>query len=247
MYKFGTILTAWLLAATIGWAAVPQEGVIPYPPGTDTKTEGASSVPAEINHQDSIYFTQVDYYTLQSNKTRTMLSKYPTYQQTRENTCGPAAALTVLVYYGDKVNTEASLSKAMHTKPCPIGTNVKDMVRSFERMGWTTESSLSHKGFDTYEKFQSFVLTNLKKGRPIMVENIEWGGHWRVIIGYDTMGTASLLDDVLIMADPYDTADHRQDGYAINNGEKFYSMWMDHSMLPKDQAYQPWIITYPKE
>ena len=80
-----------------------------------------------------------------------------------------------------------------------------------------------------------------------MVENVEWGGHWRVIIGYDDLGTGSTLDDVLIMADPYDTCDHNQDGYAANNGEKFYSMWFDHSMLPKKERYQPWIIATPNE
>ena len=80
---------------------------------------------------------------------------------------------------------------------------------------------------------------------PIMVENVEWGGHWRVIIGYDTMGTNNTLDDVLILVDPYDTCDHKQDGYVVNNGEKFFSMWFDHSMLPEEQKEQPFIIARP--
>lgn len=87
---------------------------------------------------------------------------------------------------------------------------------------------------------------SLRRGIPIMVENVAWGGHWRVIIGYDTMGTETTLDDVLIMADPYDTCDHKQDGYVVNNGEKFYSMWFDHSMLPEDQREQPWIAAHPR-
>lgn len=66
-----------------------------------------------------------------------------------------------------------------------------------------------------------------------------------MIIGYDDLGTGSTLDDVLIMVDPYDTCDHKQDGYTVNNGEKFYSMWFDHSMLPKEQAEQPFIIAFP--
>ena len=79
-----------------------------------------------------------------------------------------------------------------------------------------------------------------------MVENVEWGGHWRVIIGYDTCGTENTLDDVLIMADSYDTSDHYQDGYAVNNAERFFSMWFDSSMFPKKQRNQPWIIAKPK-
>ena len=59
--------------------------------------------------------------------------------------------------------------------------------------------------------------------------------------------TSSTLDDVLIMADPYDTCDHKQDGYAVNNGEKFYSMWFDHSMLPEEQANQPFITAHPEK
>lgn len=33
------------------------------------------------------------------------------------------------------------------------------------------------------------MVDNLKDNTPILVENVEWGGHWRAIIGYDTMGT----------------------------------------------------------
>ncbi len=222
--------------------------VIPYPDGTDTTTEGASSAPADINHKTSIYFdTTSDYFDgISPNDNRIILRHYPTYQQTRENTCGPAAGLTLLYYYGETGYDEARLAKEMKTRPYPIGTNPKDMLAFFERLGWKTDSSLTHKHFDTYEEFQAFAWENLKRGIPIMVENVEWGGHWRVIIGYDTMGTESTLDDVLIMADPYDTCDHKQDGYAVNNGEKFYSMWFDHSMLPEDQREQPWIIAYPE-
>ena len=48
-----------------------------------------------------------------------------------------------------------------------------------------------------------FAQDSLREGSPIIVENVDWGGHWRVIIGYDTMGTESPLDDVLILMDPY--------------------------------------------
>ena len=221
--------------------------VIPYPEGTDTQTEGASSAPANINHKSSGYFdTATDYYEAKNTSTRIILTHYPTYQQTRENTCGPAAGLTVLYYYGVHDYTEESLAREMKTKPYPIGTNPKDMLAFFERLGWETESSLTHSRFEEYDNFRDFVRKNLSAGVPIMVENVEWGGHWRVIIGYDDLGTDSTLDDVLIMVDPYDTCDHMQDGYTVNNGEKFFSMWFDHSMLPEDQREQPFIIARPK-
>ena len=227
--------------------AAQQDRVIPYPPGLDTSKEGASSAPAEINHKDSIYFAMPDFYSLPSTKNRTLLPRYRTYQQSTEYTCGPAAALTVLFHYGNYDYDEMSLAKGMKTQGYPIGTNPRNMVKFFQGIGWQTESSLDSPPFGNYGSFQEFVLKHLRQGTPIMVENVEWGGHWRVIIGYDTMGTKSTLDDVLILADSYDTCDHWMDGYTVANGEKFFSMWFDHSMLPKNQQNQPWIVARPQK
>ena len=219
--------------------------VIPYPAGLNTTLEGASSAPKEINHRFSIYFSKPDFYDMASTPDRILLSHYPTYQQTTEYTCGPAAGLTVLYYYGNRDYDEMGLAKEMKTQGYPIGTAPDNMVSFFRTLGWKVESSLDSPPFAAYEDFQKFVQDKLKQGIPIMVENVEWGGHWRVIIGYDTMGTESTLDDVLILADSYDTCDHWQDGYVVNNGEKFFSMWFDHSMLPEDQRNQPWIAACP--
>lgn len=60
-----------------------------------------------------------------------------------------------------------------------------------------------------------FIQQTLKDGHPIAIGWNDWGGHWQVIIGYDTMGTETTQDDVIIVADPYDTTDHNQDGYGI--------------------------------
>lgn len=76
-------------------------------------------------------------------------------------------------------------------------------------------------------------------------ENIDWAGHWRVIIGYDTMGTETTADDVIILADSYDTGDHLQDGCVVNSVEKFYYTWYDSDLLPKDQKKQQWLIATP--
>jgi len=219
---------------------------IPYPENLDTMTEGASAAPAEINHKDSIYFTENDFYNMPSTDDRIILKNYLTYQQTTEYTCGPAAALTVLYYFGEKNFDEMMLAKEMKTKPFK-GTTTKNLAKFFEKIGWEVDSSLNHKAFVDYDEFKNFVLKNLREGTPVIVENVEWGGHWRVIIGYDALGTADTLDDVLIMAEPYDTSDHDQDGYAINNGWRFFSMWFDHSLFPKSQKNQPWVVARPKK
>ena len=220
--------------------------IIPYPQSLDITSEGASSAPKNINHEDSIYFKNAqDFFNPKSQDGRIILKNFPTYQQSRENTCGPAAGLMVLYYYGEKSYTEEKLSELMGTKPYPIGTSLSGMVEFFKNIGWKVQSKLDHKRFDEYDDFKNFVIKNLSENTPIMVENVEWGGHWRVIIGYDDMKTLSTLDDVIIMADPYDTCDHDQDGYTVNNGEKFYSMWFDHSMLPEEQRDQPFLIAHP--
>ena len=234
--------------AVSAFLCVPSFGavrVIPYPPEAETNIEGPSAAPAEINHKGSAYFNTIDFYEAVSTDTRIILEHYPTYQQTTEYTCGPAAALTVLYYYGVEKYNEADLARDMKTQGYPIGTNPKDMLAFFDRIGWKTQSSLTHPHFEEYADFMKFVRENLSAGIPIMVENVEWGGHWRVIIGYDTMGTESESNDVLILADPYDTSDHQQDGYVVNSAERFFYMWFDHSMLPEDQRNQPFIVAHP--
>ena len=241
-------LLAGALSMGTAFAANTDEvRVIPYPAGLNTKTEGASSAPTEINHAESPYFKHLDIYEMKTIiGRRIVLPHYPTYQQAREYTCGSAAALTVLYWYGNKDYDEMSLAKAMKTQGYPIGTSLKNMVNFFQNIGWNVKSGLNTDKISRFEDFRIFLMEPLSHGRPVLVENVEWGGHWRVIIGYDNMGTESPLDDMLIFADPYDTCDHYQDGYTVGNAVKFFSMWFDHSMLPEKERYQPWIIAYPK-
>ncbi len=67
-----------------------------------------------------------------------------------------------------------------------------------------------------------------------MVCWIEWGGHWQVVIGYDDMGTETTQDDVMIMADPYDTTDHNQDGYFVYGAERFYYNWSMYDFFAEE-------------
>ncbi|MBR3722856.1 MAG: C39 family peptidase [Selenomonadaceae bacterium] len=236
-------LTAALLLSLMPVANA--EGEIPYPPGLDTKSSGASSASPVINHADSPYFKHLDFYNMKSTDTLTILTHYPTYQQTTEYSCGGAAALTVLYWYGEKSYDEPTLTKLLKTRPYPYGTYLTNIAQFFKSIGWRVKSNIGRDTISRYEDFQAFTLRELKAGHPILVENIEWGGHYRVIIGYDTMGTEDFLDDVLIFMDSYDTSDHKQDGYTIGNGERFFSMWFDHSMLKQNESYQPWIVAYP--
>ncbi len=53
-----------------------------------------------------------------------------------------------------------------------------------------------------------FVRETLGQGKPVMIGWNDWGGHWQVIIGYETMGTDTCQDDVIITG-PGDVRDTR--------------------------------------
>ena len=196
---------------------------------------------------ESPYFAMPDVFEMKSNENLTILSHYPTFQQTTEYSCGPAAALTILQYYGKKGVTEKELIEKMGAS-FETGTSVKGIANYFLGLGWNVKTNLDEwQPLEDYEPFVAFVQEQLKSGHPIMVENVFMGGHWRVIIGYDTMGTKTTADDVLIFADTYDTADHNQDGYSIENAENFFWSWFDHQILPEDERKQPFVLAYPKE
>lgn len=201
---------------------------------------------SKTNHADSIYYPRINYYEMTSTDSRVILTHYPTYQQTTDYSCGPAIVLTVLNYFGETNFDELKLMKIMESKPS-IGTSLSNMVRFFKDLGWNVQSSLETPQFKDENEFQKFIMKTLSDGKPIMVENVDWGGHWRVIIGYDSIGTEdNFEDDVLILVDPYDVSDHCQDGYVIDSFSKFFSSWFDHNMLPKEESEQPWLVVSPK-
>lgn len=68
---------------------------------------------------------------------------------------------------------------------------------------------------------------NLVHGIPTLVEWIDWGGHWVVVVGYDTRGTETPRDDLIIFADPSDVHDGRKDGLTEFHAARFQAMWFD--------------------
>lgn len=205
---------------------------------------GAAQFIGKIDVPASPYFQHPDFYNMTSGGSLTLLPHFPTCQQQTEYTCGPAAARMVMKYYGIDAQEE-DISNAMKTHKI-LGTTTAKLAAYFTKSGWQVRSSAKEPSPKSYAGFLEFVARELKAGTPIMVENVEWGGHWRVIIGCDTMGTAHTGDDVLIMADPYDTADHLQDGYTIVPAEKFYYMWFDSQLFNPGSRAKQWVIAKPR-
>lgn len=221
-------VTALLLTGCTSTQITPKgnlsdEMKIPY--AIDLSSDdGADSVERDGDHQ-SAYFSTIDFYNLASKDGLTILPKFKTLQQTSEWSCGPASLLMVLNHFnrlGDF--NEQSLSALRPQGDKPGASSLGDMIAIFEGVGgFTLESA---QDYDTYDALgEAFTLdaiqAYLKEGLPILIGWNDWGGHWQAIIGYDTMGTETAQDDVIIVADPYDTTDHNQDGYGVYGAERF--------------------------
>ena len=216
---------------------------------------GAAAYGGCGDHAATPYFGNVDVFDLLPTDSLTILTRYKTYQQTTDYTCGAASTVMLMEYYGVYDETkydERSMANAMHLS-YDSGIQAGSIAAYLSALGWHVEvSTMGEARFDSgdYDRdvsdFTAWVLENLQNGHPILVEWIDWNGHWQTIIGYDTMGNTDFSDDVLIMADSYDTSDHRQDGYYIVNAERFSSMWVDHLYLPEGNCQQ-YVLAWPED
>lgn len=198
------------------------------------------------------YYIHHDFYHYKNDETLTIISNFPTYQQTTPSTCGPCCALMVLKYFGIDMD-EMEISKEVSCK-IPGGTEIRNLEDFFINHGFEilSERDLQRKEdqtFFTLEEFKSFVIDNLKENRPIIIENVESGGHYRVIIGYDEISkvTGDIKNDMLIFADSGDTYDMLNDGYNYAPVYRTFKMWFDDHHLPKDQKQQPFILIKGKK
>lgn len=190
------------------------------------------------DHLDKTYYKFVDYYNMQNSSSRIILSNYRAYQQTMSSSCGIAATMSVLNYYGhDIVNTYneiALVDKYHELNPNEpnikgVGTTRFGLQKLLQHYGFdATITPYETEGdiyFDTYEEFVAWAKDGLNKGMPLTVCFKPHSGHWEVIIGYDDMGTPYVYDDVVILADPHDTFDHYQDGYNTLPAMLFFRQW----------------------
>lgn len=214
-----------------------DEMKIPY--SCDLSAEdGADSVERQGDHQGSPYFNTLDFYHLESSDTLTILSHFKTQQQTSEWSCGVSSALMVLNWYGKLGDyNEESLAAYRSNGLEPGATSLSQLIEIFQGVG----------GFDLYSTYDcqdqvhevftfDYIQKTLAAGNPIMVGWNDWGGHWQVIIGYDTMGTETQQDDVFIVADPYDTTDHCQDGYGVLMAERFLYNFSMYGAFPEEEG-----------
>ena len=145
------------------------------------------------------------------------------FQQTTDYSCGPSAVLTLLRYYG-KDGDEMTIAKEMGTSSS-CGTR-PEQITAWLNLHGLKASWYENGNLDT-------LRNNLSKRIPTLVEWCDWGGHWVLVVGYDTRNTESISDDVIIFADPYDRHDDKMDGLTSFNAERFYYMWYDALLFGK--------------
>jgi len=167
-------------------------------------------------------------------RTGLILLNLAAFQQTTEYTCGPAAVVSLLGFYGQTAD-EMELASEMNTSTT-TGTTPENMAIWLENNGfdvtWGEHGSLE------------LIRDNLSKNTPTLVEWSDWGGHWVVAVGYDTRNTENPMDDVIIFADPYDRHDDNMDGIDWFNAQRFYYMWYDALLFGKVMK-QVFIVATP--
>ena len=201
--------------------------------------DGPDSIERQGDHADSPYFAHPDIYNMTSTDTLTVLSHFKTMQQTSEWSCGVACAEMVLNWYGKRGDwNEETLAALRHSLADTEladypGTTLNQAIDIFEGVG----------GFDVVSKnnYLDGIWLNdiqrwLSEGKPVMICWNDWGGHWQIIIGYDDMGTEAENDDVFLVADPYDTTDHNQDGYGIYPAQRLMYNFSMYGAFPESEG-----------
>ncbi|MCL2749154.1 MAG: C39 family peptidase [Alphaproteobacteria bacterium] len=231
MFKNSAFLLTYFLLTSCGGNFSDEMKITGKP--EISKTDGARVNERSADHKNSPYFKYPDFYNMKSTDHLTILPKFKTIQQSSEFSCGPAAALMVMDYFGKLgENNEQSLAqmrpKERPIKNIPEATNLADMIKIFKTVGGFEMVTTYDYGFNTIsEENQVEMLEHfIKSGYAVLVLWNASGPHWQVIIGYDNMGTEKIKnDDVLIFADSYDVNDHNQDGYTIYSAVRFVENW----------------------
>lgn len=218
------------------------------------------------DHNYSPYYKFFDFYNLKDTDSLKILTNFQTVQQSTEWSCGLSSASMVMNWFDLlEDETEISLATQRAEKEYP-GTLLTDMEDVFTYMNkehnqdwvWFTNQDLDDPdGEESYigdyclqagtmEDWYGLIPYLLDNDIPMMIGWDEWGGHWQVIVGYDDMGTPEATqDDVLIIADPYDTTDHNQDGYVIESFERLVYGW--YTSYDEDNSHNEFIVAFPAE
>ena len=233
------------------WDNISSQSIIPVTTNLsiDNMTQEGSAAwyNGSANVKYSPYFPILDFYNRTDiSPTLQLLPHFKTYQQSAKYSCGNAAAFMALRYLNVTGITEFDLFKAANTSTTN-GTNTIPLAEAIKKLAGD-KVDVEYKVGNTEIPFTSYVemvkeCTLVENKCVLLLESVERGGHWMVVIGYDGMGTEPDIfgDDVLIFADPFDNTDHNQDGYYVTSLDRFYAIWFDDHLLDKDQNMHQYV------
>ena len=219
---------------------IVESNRIPFPVGI--VLDGSAAIQSQFDLQGSPYFPRIDFFNMKSFGSLVILEKFKTFQQATEFTCGPATIVMLLHHYGIDYEFGDRLLYELRTNKERPESTLKDLITMLESTGdWEIFST-----FDLEDPSQvpvEMLIESLKDGKPIIFGDDDWGGHWRIIIGFDDMGDDIEANDVFIVADPYDTTDHFQDGYSVIPFQRLYYNWSNR--FDPDFTHNLFLIAKP--
>lgn len=211
------------------------------------------------------YVVNNDYFNMTSTEERIVFPKFASYQQTMQDSSGLACLVMILNYMGQDVQkqyTELALLKKYEELTGETvygnGTTEEGLIKLVESLdlGYAvTNKDPAYRAF-TKENTAQFFQDAIKDGKFVLVRYESPVGYgWKVVIGYDDLGNIksnldgteydTFGDDVIIFAEPYDGADHHQDGYATERAQDFFAWWNKKSDTGVISELQSYVIIDP--
>ena len=168
------------------------------------------------------------------------------YQQTTDYTCAPAAVMSLLHWYkllpDKELNAQTEMRIARDMQSPQPGTTTEEIVKWLDSNGFVVLAGQD----GTVELVRSY----LNKGIPVLVEWIDWGGHWVVATGYHAAYESPAKGpDTIFFADPAShwSNPNNPDGISSFNAWRFRDMWFDVQYLnPGQITRNVYIVAVPK-
>ena len=234
-----------------------------------TLNRGKYGVGAPLNGKyddnNQQYYNRNDFYNMQSTKMedgtieRTIYTGFSGYQQTMANSSAMAGMVAVLNYWGETVTTDTELQlveKYEEINSTDVATTeptAQGLSNLWTNLGYENAiQKVTITGSDRNAKINSFrvvIEPLLDAGKMVFLRHQDsTDNHWKVVIGYDNMGTLDWnYDDIIIFADPDDCWDHYQDGYSFSGGGRFAQWFMTVSESGKQSNAGEMLVVSPKQ
>ena len=237
----------FIIVAIFGTIAVLAAAIILTSPAlVPVSVSGAQDIDVKYGMDTHLpppqYYTGIDFFTLKSDNNRTVIPLKSFRQQVTNYSSGAVAAMTVMSYYGIAVNNtdgdEVRIAHEMYPGVSEkAGITPAQIAQWFRRNGWNATWGTGGS--------RDLLRRNLESGIPTIVAWMDWGGHWVVVSGYDTRGTETVRDDVILFADPADCHDDRADGVTYFNYGEFDAMWFDARTFSENMKDHAWVVAVP--